>query len=215
MKLNGWQRLGIITSLLWIPCAYVYTLDAVYSRDSNLAVKVLMACEDNVARGIGSQEVCDRDYSSSTDVFFREDRKVAALVALVPVPCAWVLVYLITYLVGWVRRGFKQPTPVTASATALVSVPQVEQVPRGVMAAGPATAAGTISALGEQNKKYVMEDRVKKLGAGLILLSLVMPTYYTLIHGSISEFISRMTSPLALLLLISGIVLSVWKTKKA
>lgn len=57
---------------------------------------------------------------------------------------------------------------------------------------------------------------MKKLGIALIILSAAMPTYYTFsAGGSMSEFLSRMTSPLALLLLITGVVLSSLKGKKA
>jgi hypothetical protein len=49
---------------------------------------------------------------------------------------------------------------------------------------------------------------LKNIGGILILLSLVMPTYYTVTADhSIPGFLSRMTSPLALLLLISGAIL--------
>ena len=56
---------------------------------------------------------------------------------------------------------------------------------------------------------------MKKLGITLIILSTAMPIYYALsAGGSLPEFISRMTSPLALLLFIVGAVLCALKTKK-
>jgi hypothetical protein len=124
LRVNGWQRLGIIISLIWIPCAYVYTLNTMDENDSNFAVHVLRACEDNAEHGSGSQEACDNDYHLSTDLYFREDRKVAAVVALVPVPCAWLLVYVVIYLFKWVRRSFMQPSSVTLSEPVSISVPQ-------------------------------------------------------------------------------------------
>jgi len=53
---------------------------------------------------------------------------------------------------------------------------------------------------------------MKKLGIALLILSTVMPILHS--HGSPFEFLANMTSPLALLLWIPGVVLCVRKRKQ-
>jgi hypothetical protein len=53
---------------------------------------------------------------------------------------------------------------------------------------------------------------MKKLGIALLILSTVMPVLHS--HGSPFEFLANMTSPLALLLWIPGVVLCVRKRKQ-
>jgi hypothetical protein len=61
---------------------------------------------------------------------------------------------------------------------------------------------------------------MKKLGALLIVLSAVMPTYYAVTTETglvpvLAVLIARMISPLALLLLGTGVFLSIRKDKKS
>jgi len=55
-------------------------------------------------------------------------------------------------------------------------------------------------------------SKMKKLGIALLILSTVMPLVRS--HGSPFEFIANMTSALALVLWIPGVILCVLKQKK-
>jgi hypothetical protein len=55
-------------------------------------------------------------------------------------------------------------------------------------------------------------SKMRKLGIALLILSTVMPLVHS--HGSPFEFLAQMTSPLALVLWISGVILCVRKDKK-
>jgi hypothetical protein len=66
MKINGWQRMGIIASVGWV----LFT-----------GLKFLQ-------------------YWSKNDLPW------IAIVVFVPIPLAWGAVYLVLFLIRWVRRGF-------------------------------------------------------------------------------------------------------------
>lgn len=66
MKINGWQRIGIIASVGWVLFA-VFKFLPIWSKD---------------------------------------DLPAIAIVVFVPIPLAWGAVYLVLFLIRWVRRGF-------------------------------------------------------------------------------------------------------------
>lgn len=72
MKLNGWKRIGIIASVVWI-------------------------------LGAGLTSLAELDYLAGTP---SSDWSAAAFVTFAPVPLGWGFVYLVLFLVRWVKRGF-------------------------------------------------------------------------------------------------------------
>ena len=45
MKINGWQRIGILVSVIWMVGAYFYTMDRVQTDDIQMAANVDEACK--------------------------------------------------------------------------------------------------------------------------------------------------------------------------
>lgn len=109
MKLNGWKRIGIVTSVVWILGAGLYTYEAVSESDIKAAVSAALACENYIASGVTTLEECDKrktDYLAET---FPDEWREAAIVAFVPVPLGWGFVYLVLSLMRWIQRGFIRP----------------------------------------------------------------------------------------------------------
>jgi len=138
MKLNGWKRIGIIASFVWMTGACVYTFRALSYQDLKTAQFFYSQCAKT--RNEGSQNArencwhkseippmidssrvfnqCMEDYdathpdrcSADSEKYavnaLPGERIAAALAAIVPVPFAWGLAYLVLFLVGWVKRGF-------------------------------------------------------------------------------------------------------------
>ena len=104
MRLNGWQRLGIVASVVWILGAGFYTANAVSDREAQTAADSTVACED-AHRDVLNPECNERgiDYLNAT----KNDARIeAALVAFVPVLLGWGFAYLALFVARWVRRGF-------------------------------------------------------------------------------------------------------------
>ena len=104
MKLNGWKRIGIVASVIWILAAGARTegveSDAVVQAASALTI----SCEQ--AQNMRWSAECD---ARSTD-YLAENLKYAwidaAIVAFVPVPLGWGLAYLVLFLVRWIKLRF-------------------------------------------------------------------------------------------------------------
>lgn len=104
MNLNGWKRIGIVASVVWILGAGVHTLNVESEAVSQTAANLTLNCEQahDVLRGTE----CDargKDYIAENLSYARID---AAIVAFIPVPVGWGFISLILFLVRWIKRGF-------------------------------------------------------------------------------------------------------------
>lgn len=113
-KINGWKRIGIIASVVWILGAGAHTYDSEIDSASEGITSIRVACDSSLAdktgnaRDIGFNE-CNKQANemlveANTNAWFS-----AALFAFVPVPLGWGFAYLVLFLARWVRRGFMRP----------------------------------------------------------------------------------------------------------
>ena len=112
-KLNGWKRIGIIASVLWILGAGEYTYSSKLDRADDLIASTLLACESNWV-GVGDAyekhvHECQKIADDSFALALTNARLEGALAAFVPVPLGWGFAHLVLFLVRWVKRGFVQP----------------------------------------------------------------------------------------------------------
>lgn len=115
MKLNGWKRIGIIASVVWILGAGLYTYDSEFNRASHYIAADHVRCDsylgnykDEDAREMAFRE-CNKQADDSLALAETNARLVGAIVAFVPVPLGWGFTYLALFLVRWVKRGFIRP----------------------------------------------------------------------------------------------------------
>jgi hypothetical protein len=110
MRLSGWQRIGIIASVIWALAGPFY-LDSISQSDwLKASLFRYETCRMNPSR-----HDCDevsREYADSLNIprfSFRtpEERRNWALAAFVPTAFGWLVVYTLVYLVRWIRAGFQ------------------------------------------------------------------------------------------------------------
>jgi hypothetical protein len=113
MKLNGWKRIGIIASVVWILGAGAHTYDSEIHRASDLIADTHVRCDSNLPSDSKDErayeagfEKCNKEAEDSLALAISNAWFSAALVAFVPVPFGWGFVYLALFLVRWVKRGF-------------------------------------------------------------------------------------------------------------
>ncbi len=110
VKLNGWKRIGIIASVLWSlgVGAYIYN----YVMDYWLTVQRVQCMEECPAKG-GNVAECYAACQKPNAEYLPSDRRAAlttsGLIVFISVPLGWGFVYLILFLVRWVKRGVMQP----------------------------------------------------------------------------------------------------------
>jgi hypothetical protein len=97
MKLNGWKRIGIVASVVWIIGAGYYTLVTVSDADSRFHVGLTIRCEEDRPNGMTEteqtkwQERCDSFLPTGERLHqeLQDERLEAACVAFIPVPFGW------------------------------------------------------------------------------------------------------------------------------
>ena len=114
MKLNGWKRIGIVVSVVWILGAGVHTYDSEIDRASEFIASTHIACDSYLMGKTGDAwttgfNECNKQADDSLALALTNARLEGAFVALVPVPLGWGFTYLVLFLVRWVRRGFMRP----------------------------------------------------------------------------------------------------------
>jgi hypothetical protein len=109
MKLNGWKRIGIIASVVWMLGAGLYTFTATTDSEIKTASELTLSCES--AHNWRGSDYCDKQSTDylATNAAKWNPRIESAIVGIVPVPFAWGLAYLVLFLVRWVKRGFESP----------------------------------------------------------------------------------------------------------
>jgi hypothetical protein len=101
MKLNGWQRIGVIASVVWVVGSFLYVrkqqmkfgLDyAKFHFDMCMSHSVVADC---VAK-------MDKELVTAYQIGWEE----VIVYTLLPVPLAWLVAYIAIKIFKWVKKGF-------------------------------------------------------------------------------------------------------------
>jgi hypothetical protein len=107
MRLNGWQRIGIVASVIWAIGAPIYLDNEAQSDAEKRYSRVYGSCRDVPSN---EPELCAQRagaaYGSVPRYHFTSAN--GTFVALAPIPVGWLLTYALVYLIRWIRAGFKQ-----------------------------------------------------------------------------------------------------------
>ena len=103
MKLNGWQRIGVVASFLWAIGASIYERMGQVKVATTYYESAVKNCNGELIR-----TCLDAAKETYKDLLFFDSVKVAdiVLVAIGPVISGWILVYLTVKIVRWVKAGF-------------------------------------------------------------------------------------------------------------
>jgi hypothetical protein len=106
-RLNGWQRLGIVLSVLWIAAVFAYAL--VELSRGPFSAKLLTEIVPSTTR-----ESIKPSVKGDSDVVLApvEPRLIAVRIAIavaVPVVAGWSFVYLLVLVARWIGAGFRKP----------------------------------------------------------------------------------------------------------
>jgi hypothetical protein len=106
MRLNGWQRIGIVASVIWAIGAPIYMDHAAQREASDRFSESYESC-----RAFPTIDP-NRCFEQASRLYDNVQRYTfstpeTAVVAFVPIVLGWLGVYALVYLVRWIRAGFK------------------------------------------------------------------------------------------------------------
>jgi hypothetical protein len=109
MRLNGWQRIGIVASVIWAIAGPLYLRQLALDSAVEQSGFVHRVCRN----GPTDPAICLARSEQAFDEAIQGDLMAHvgwgpwAAKAFIPVLVGWLLVYALVYLVRWVRAGFK------------------------------------------------------------------------------------------------------------
>ena len=117
LHLGGWQRIGIVASVLWAIGAGLVARSHDASEASYMYRTTYDICIDKAraqqqptkgAKPLPREIVsgCHEQGWKSYQLALEGSWKWVLFIALVPIPIGWLLVYMVVGVWRWVRRGF-------------------------------------------------------------------------------------------------------------
>lgn len=101
MKLNFWQRLGVVASVLWLLGAGLYSLEKTADEAQALAQSASNLCLE-----ISDPKVdCSKEFLEALHAYDSSYWPNAAVAAVLPIPFAWLLAYVVLWTSRWVLAG--------------------------------------------------------------------------------------------------------------
>lgn len=105
--MNGWQRIGVVSSVLWILGAGLYQRSSDMKQAAEMGGWAMDVCNRaESAKGSTDFSRCSGEFDTMFHTFAEGSWGNVAIVALAPIPLAWLLVYIVVWLTRWIRRGF-------------------------------------------------------------------------------------------------------------
>lgn len=105
-KLNGWLRIGIVLSVLWITASGIY-VNRLVTEDGMKSMKMIYSLCINSGQLDDSQaKSCSQKAEEVFEAAVSQRYTDILGISLIPLPIFWILAYLIFYTGRWIKRGF-------------------------------------------------------------------------------------------------------------
>lgn len=98
MRLNGWHRIGIVASVVWMVVGAIWAQHLIFDHIYEMRRACVAAVTD--------YKFCDKTYEGEMTSAREMQPVFTAVVALAPTPIVWLVAYGLIGLVRWIRRGF-------------------------------------------------------------------------------------------------------------
>jgi len=106
LRVNGWQRTGIVLSVLWVSCASMWFMQQIPARQPGIA-SIYLQC---ITEPNSHRSVCNARANSFRKEARLDVRTKWPWVALAPVVVVWILAYIIVWLARWIVAPVAPPT---------------------------------------------------------------------------------------------------------
>ncbi len=109
MRLNGWKRIGIVLSVLWVLVTGFYQRNADVQKASDFMSFSYRVCTDaQSAKNNFDFDECSKKSQKDFDIWMVGSWGNVAVIALLPIPFFWLIIYGLIKMYRWIRVGFKQ-----------------------------------------------------------------------------------------------------------
>jgi|SRR5258708_9983545 hypothetical protein len=103
MSLNGWQRIGIVVSIVWLIGGGLWGNSVGLSQGDHVS-QALAQCLAAFTDWAPCSARFEKDWPEAVKYHWH----YAAAFALIPIPLGWLVCWGLLNLVRWIRAGFKR-----------------------------------------------------------------------------------------------------------
>ena len=107
-SLNGWQRVGIVLSVLWFFIAGISQRSYDVNKAFEFANDYSRLCYEMNRDSInaGNSDICRERFSEDYKLMLEGSLSNSIAVAIIPIPIFWAIVILIIKVYRWIKKGF-------------------------------------------------------------------------------------------------------------
>lgn len=105
MHLNGWHRLGIVFSVIWLFVGGLWGNSLGIHEGDWVANRYQFCLEHDAEPHMPNSTQCQAAFEKDWPEAIKYHWWEALIVAVVPIPLAWLLAYGLIALIRWIRRG--------------------------------------------------------------------------------------------------------------
>jgi hypothetical protein len=105
MRLSGWQRIGIVASVIWVIGGGFWGNTVGLSQGEYVRLAYEQCLHARIDTG---WEPCHAKFEKDWPEAIKDHWYYAAAFAFIPIPLAWLVVWGMVSLVRWIRAGFTQ-----------------------------------------------------------------------------------------------------------
>jgi hypothetical protein len=109
LRLNGWQRIGVVASVVWILIVLYAAWDGAAKKATSRYTTAYRECIEAPNSDWDRCATLTRpilEKHPPYKAFLEEDESYVAPLALLPVALGWLIAYGLVALVRWIRAGF-------------------------------------------------------------------------------------------------------------
>jgi hypothetical protein len=105
LKLNGWQRIGIVVSVIWFVGLWLSSLHQQAQAKAKY-VECLHIAEETMERCLAEWQRLDNSILANLGAVGRMDLRVLLAIDFGTIVFGWLLAWLAIVVARWIRRGF-------------------------------------------------------------------------------------------------------------
>ena len=105
-RLSGWQRIGVVVSIIWLIGSLIYTVNTQYNNKFVLYSTIYDLCkmEKNA-----DYKRCNEGFEANLKKYLKADWTDLAdlfFISIVPIPVGWLVSWGVIRVYRWIRAGF-------------------------------------------------------------------------------------------------------------
>ena len=102
MKLNRWQRIGVVFAILWALGAAWYERNSEMERGRHFLDLSFQACREIEK---STSETCLAERSKDYELWMKPNWGNLGFIAFVPIILGWILAFIIIRVYQWIKAG--------------------------------------------------------------------------------------------------------------